>query len=39
MQCSLVPMQAIIMTVFDSSELPGYYFDESRLCESPERDW
>ncbi|RHZ44852.1 uncharacterized protein CDV56_103896 [Aspergillus thermomutatus] len=39
MQCSLVQMQGTITTTFDTSELPVYYFDESRLCESPERDW
>jgi hypothetical protein len=39
MQCSLVPMQGTTTTMFDSSELPVYYFDESRRCESPESDW
>jgi hypothetical protein len=39
MQCSLVPMQGTITTTFDSSEFLVYYFDESRLCESPESDW
>jgi hypothetical protein len=39
MQCSLVPMQGTTTTMFDSFELPVYYFDETRLCESPESDW
>jgi hypothetical protein len=39
MQCPLVPMQGTTTTTFDSSGLPVYYFDEGRLCESPESDW
>jgi hypothetical protein len=39
MDCSLAEMRAAIATAFDSSELPVYYFEESRLCESPESDW
>jgi hypothetical protein len=38
MECSLTEMRAAITTAFDSSELPVYYFKESRLCESPESD-
>jgi hypothetical protein len=36
MECSLAEMRGAITTAFDSSELPVYYFEESRLCESPE---
>jgi hypothetical protein len=39
MGCSLVQMQGTITTTFDSSELPVYYFEKSRLCKSPESDW
>ncbi|KAF7594893.1 hypothetical protein BBP40_007927 [Aspergillus hancockii] len=39
MQCSLAQTQGTIRTTFDSSELPIYYFDESRFYESPESDW
>jgi hypothetical protein len=38
MECSLAEMQGSITTAFDSSELPVYYFEESRLCRSPESD-
>ncbi|GFG17800.1 hypothetical protein IFM61392_10227 [Aspergillus lentulus] len=39
MECSLAEMRAAITTAFDSSALPVYYFEESRLCEGPESDW
>jgi hypothetical protein len=39
MECSLAEMQGAITTAFDSSELPVYYFEENRLCESLESDW
>jgi hypothetical protein len=39
MECSLAKMQAAITIAFNSSELPVYYFEESRLCESPKSDW
>jgi hypothetical protein len=39
MECSLAEMRAAFTTAFDSSELPVYYFKESRLCKSPESDW
>ncbi|KAB8079436.1 hypothetical protein BDV29DRAFT_164419 [Aspergillus leporis] len=32
-------MQGATTTTLDFSELPVYYLDESRLCESPESDW
>ncbi|KAF4213895.1 hypothetical protein CNMCM5878_009885 [Aspergillus fumigatiaffinis] len=39
MECSLAEMRAAITRAFDSSELPVYYLEESRLCESPESNW